>query len=153
LSHREQFERLVRNYQRLAQIERGRKHDMPSEHYRDDVYSFFLNCYHLKDWLINDLDFPATSAEIESYINAHQELQLCADIRNAHKHLQLKKPRSAENPSVGGQQIHLTLGPEEPAIKIKFTIDTASGPRDAFDLATKCLELWRQFIISKGGAP
>ena len=151
MSYREQFERLIRNYLRLARIDQGRQHDMHSDNYRDDVYSFFLNCYHLKDWLINDSGFPAASTEVENYINAHHELQLCADICNAHKHLQLNRPRSAENPRVGGQQMDVKLGEGEQAIKIKFTIDTASGPRDAFELATKCLELWKQFIANKGG--
>ena len=150
-SYREQFERLVRNYQRLAQINQGRQHDMHSENYRDEVYSYFLNCYHLKDWLINDSAFPANAAEVEGYINTNPELQLCADICNAHKHLRLDKPRSAENPRVGGQKIDLKLGARETAIKVQFTIDTVSGPLDAFELATKCLELWKVFIVKKGG--
>ncbi len=124
---------------------------MGCENYRDEVYSFFLNCYHLKDWLINDSCFPGSRPDVEDYINANQELQLCADICNAHKHLRLDSPRSKENPHVGGQKIDLELRDGEAAIKIKFTIDTASGPLDAFELATRCLELWKQFIVIRGG--
>jgi hypothetical protein len=151
VSYMEQLDRLERCYQRLAEIDQGRRHDMGCENYRDEVYSFFLNCYHLKDWLINDSGFPGSSPKVETYINANQELQLCADICNAHKHLRLDNPRSSENPRVGGQKIDLSLGAREPVIKIKYTIDTASGPRDAFELATRCLKLWRDFIIINGG--
>lgn len=150
MSYREQLQRLQRNYRRLAEIDQGRRHNMGCENYRDEVYSFFLNCHHLKDWLINDSGFPGSRTDVENYINANQELQLCADICNAHKHLRLDSPRSTENPRVGGQKIDLELRAGEAAIKIKFTIDTASGPLDAFELATRCLELWMEFIISKG---
>ncbi len=151
MSYREQLQRLERNYQRFAEIDQGRPHDRGCLHYLDEVYSFFLNCYHLKDWLKKDPGFPG-STEVESYIDANQELQLCADICNAYKHHQLDKPpRSAGNPRVGGQKINLELGGGQAAIKIKFTIDTASGPRDAFELATKCLQLWKDFIVAKGG--
>jgi len=143
--------KIRKNYQRFAQIDQGRRHDMGCENYRDEVYSFFLNCYHLKDWLINDSGFPGSRTDVENYINANQELQLCADICNAHKHLQLDSPRSTQNPRVGSQKIDLNLGVGEAVIKIKFTIDTASGPRDAFELATRCLELWKKFIIIRGG--
>ena len=48
----EQFARMRRYLERFGEIRAGRVHDRDSEHYLDDVYSFFLNCYHLKDWLI-----------------------------------------------------------------------------------------------------
>lgn len=148
-SYREQFERLLRSYARLESIYKGRAHDTRSENYRDEVYTFFSNCYHLKDWLKNDPGFSGAK-EVENYINANQELQLCADICNAHKHFRLDKPRSTEQPRVGGQKIDLKLGAREIAIKVKFTIDTGSGPIDAFDLATKCLELWKAFLVKNG---
>jgi hypothetical protein len=148
----EQLQRLERNFNRFAQIDQGRPHDMGCQNYRDEVYYFFLNCYHLKDWLINDTAFPGTRTDVENYINANQELQLCADICNAHKHLRLDSPRSAENPCVSGQKIDLQLGESRAVIKIKFTIDTASGPRDSFELATRCLKLWKEFIVIKGGS-
>jgi len=142
---------MKRSYQRFAQIDQGRRHDMGCENYRDEVYSFFLDCYHLKDWLINDPGFPGNKDDVEDYVNSNQELRLCADICNRKKHLLLGKPRSTENPSVSGQKIDLNSGTGVGMIKIKFTIDTASGTRDAFELATKCLELWKEFIVNKGG--
>jgi hypothetical protein len=150
MSYTEQLQRLERVYQRLVQCEQGRRHDMGCENYRDETYFFFLNCYHLKDWLINDSNFPANKKDVESYINANQELQLCADICNALKHLLLNRSRSTENPRVGDQKIQLNSEDGEATIRIKFTIETVSGPHDAFELATRCLELWKEFIASIG---
>jgi hypothetical protein len=151
-SYREQLDRLLRSYERFRHIDEGRRHNMTSADYEDEVYAYFMNCYHLKDWLINDPDFSASSRDVESYINNNKELQICGDICNAHKHLVLNRPRSEEDPIFGAKKIHLHLGGGEAELKIKFTIDTTSGLLDAFELATKCLELWKTFIAENGGA-
>ena len=47
-----------------------------SDHYQDEAYAFFQNCYHLKDWLKHD---PATSAlagDVEGYITKSLNLRL-----------------------------------------------------------------------------
>jgi hypothetical protein len=146
-SYTEQMERLKRCYGRLSQIDTGRRHDMHSENYRDELYTFFLNCYHLKDWLKNDNTFQVNGNVVEGYINNNDDLKLCADICNGIKHFTLNNPRSTESPSVGGQKISLKLGSGEPEISIKFIIDTTSGPRDGFELATNCLDLWQNFLL------
>jgi hypothetical protein len=151
--YQEQVDRLKRSYQRLAEIDKGRTHDMYSEFYRDEIYVFFMNCHHLKDWLAKDSQFSASKTEVDDYINSNKELQICADICNAHKHFRLDEPRkrSAEQPSVGDQNIELKLKAREIVVRAKFTIDTASGPLDGFELATRCLDLWKAFILEKGG--
>ena len=90
---------MKRSYAKFAAIDQGRVHDKSSENYDDEVYAFFLNCYHLKDWIKND-GAAGVSAQnrVEAFINSSRPLKLCADICNAHKHLQLKSPRSNENP-------------------------------------------------------
>ena len=148
----EQFARMKRYLERFGEIHAGRVHDRDSEHYLDDVYSFFLNCYHLKDWLIHDPAFPANAAEVEGFINSNVGLQVCADICNAHKHLLLKHPRSAENPKMGPKKFFVGLGSGPTTVRANYTIDTASGPREAYELAERCAELWRSFIVGKGGA-
>ncbi len=146
-----QFIRMERYLKRFYEIRTGRDHDHDSEYYLDEVYSFFLNCYHLKDWLIHDPAFPANAAEIEGFINLNVDLQICADICNGHKHLKLSRPRSAESPKMGTTKFFVGLGSGQPTIGANYTVDTASGPRDAYALAERCTELWRSFILSKGG--
>ncbi|MGQ0557601.1 MAG: hypothetical protein ACT4PN_16845 [Nitrospiraceae bacterium] len=146
-SYRDQWDRLIRSYERLKKMDEGRADEIHSENYRDEIYAFFMNCHHLKDWLLNDSEFPART-KVESYINSKKELQICADICNAHKHLHLtKKPRSAEQPKVGDLNIESKLTARRVGVvRIEFTIDTASGPVNGFELATKCVDLWRTFI-------
>jgi hypothetical protein len=150
-SYQEQFYRLARAHRRLKRMVEGRAHDMESDDYRDEIFGFFLNCHILKDWLKKDKGFSA-SDKVEDYINSNEELQISADICNGHKHFGLdKEPRSTEQPSVGGHIFDVKLG-QDVTIKVTFTIDTVSGPRDGFELATKCVDLWKTFILRNGGS-
>ena len=110
-----------------------------------------MNCHHLKDWLINDSAFGATKADVEGFINSSPELQLCADICNAHKHLILKNRHSTEDPRMGNRQFAVSFGDGPVQLSARYAIDTKSGQIDAHQLATKCLELWTNFIKAKGG--
>jgi hypothetical protein len=148
----EQFDRVKRWYQRFVIINEGRQHNLPSDNYQDEVYAFFLNCYHLKDWIKNDESVGAAAKDkVEEFINNNKELSLCADICNSIKHLKLdenKKPRSGQDPRFGQRNFHLQVGGPETTISVRYTIDTSSGPVDAFELATKCLKAWETFIQS-----
>ncbi len=146
-SYSEQMERLKRAYGRLVHIDRGKKNDMNPEYYRDDLFAFFLNCHHLKDWLKNDSSFRVDGSVVENYIDQNNDLRICADICNGHKHFVRDKfQRSTESPVVEGQNVYMKIGTGTSEISIKFTINTESGMRDGFELATNCLQLWESFI-------
>ena len=55
----------------------------------DDTYSFFIHCYHLKDWLANDDTFGRSRREIEKFVAGTPALALCGDVANSIKHLKL----------------------------------------------------------------
>ncbi len=152
----EQFDRVKRWYQRFVIINEGIQHNLPSDNYQDEVYAFFLNCYHLKDWIKNDKSIGAAAAKVEDFIENNDELKLCADICNSIKHLKLTTPRSGQEPRFGQRKFHLQVGGSETTISVKYNIDTLSGPVDAFGLATNCLKAWESFIqsnINDGASP
>jgi len=107
-----------------------------------------MNCYHLKDWIINDPVEKVDSKIAEDYITKNRELSICADICNGLKHVHLKRERSKESPEFGKMKAKLCLGTEPTTIAVKYEIKTKSGPIDAFDLATKCMKAWEDFIKS-----
>lgn len=146
--YQEQFNRVKRWYERFAEIDGGRVHDRASDFYQDEVYAFFLNSYHLKDWIKNDGNVGAAAEKVEEFISSNKELSLCADICNGIKHLNLTSPRSGQNPQFGPRQFHLKLGGQQQTLSVKYSIDTTSGTLDAFEIATKCLEAWENFIKS-----
>ena len=146
--YQEQFKRLNRWYERFKKINDGQIHDKPSEFYQDEVCAFFLNCYHLKDWIINDIAAASVAGQVEEYINNNSDLSLCADICNSLKHLHLDRERSGEKPKFGKRSAKLNIGAGLTTIAVKYTIKTSSGYIDAFELATKCMEAWESFIAS-----
>lgn len=151
-SYREQYDRVKRWYERCAAINQGRVHEAASDNYVDEIYAFFLNCYHLKDWIIADPAALPTNQRVENYINSSTPLKLCADICNSLKHLRLTHPpRSGENPVFGKKHFAVQLGPGDPTrISLKYEIDTKSGPVDAFELATECVAAWNAFLSTNG---
>jgi len=137
----EQFKRLHRWYECFKKINDGKIHDKPSDFYQDEVYAFFMNCYHLKDWIKNDPAAASVADKVEDYINNNLELSLCADIYNGLKHLRLDREEpSGESPKFGPRKYKVGLGTEPTTIAVKYIINTSSGPIDAFEIATKCME-------------
>ena len=83
----EQWKRIGRWYALIGQTERGRSHNRDSERYLDEVYAFFQNCHHLKDWMQNDPSSMNGRAEVEALIAGSETLTICADLANGSKHL------------------------------------------------------------------
>ncbi|WNB76905.1 hypothetical protein [Methylomonas koyamae] len=149
--YEEQLARVKRYFERFSKINGGISHTQESPNYDDDIYAFFQNCYHLKDWIKNDT--YCKTWNVEEFINSNPELQICADICNGRKHLKLTKPpRSNEAPKFAGREIKLNLG-QGAVIAIKYTITTNSGEIDAFELGQKCIAAWESFIVSKSPTP
>lgn len=148
----EQFERVKRLLGRFEALGQGIAHTQHSANYDDDVHSFFQNCYHLKDWIKND-PCCATWPCVEAYINTNQDLQLCADICNAQKHLKLTNHRSGQNPRFGGTHTKLIIaeGGADATVQIanSYSVETQNaGTVDALTLGLRCVSAWEAFIIA-----
>ncbi len=106
----EQFERAKRYYERFKRINDGVENDCSPLWYEDDVRSFFVHCYHLKDWMINDENFTCTKQEAESFVSNNEFLSICADVCNGIKHLELKhRPRSGNPAKFSRKHIGLSF--------------------------------------------
>lgn len=117
---------------------------------KDDCISFFMHCYHVKDWLIA---LYGNKKEIEAFINSNEELRICADICNGAKHYRITgELRSGAHQKVeldtvksstwltgnGGFEVH----------QCKFSVVSEGTVFDALQLANKCMELWRSYIAT-----
>jgi len=102
----------------------------------------------LKDWIKNDESVGTAAEKVEEFVSGNRELSLCADICNAIKHLTLTSTRSGQDPRFGKRIFHAGVGGPETTISVEYSIDTSSGPVDAFELATNCLQAWENFIES-----
>ncbi len=158
----EQYKRVKRLFERIRTIYHGKDqavaraylreqgnsrwwdwgtHSDLNQHFRDEIYSFFIHCYHLKDWIANDPEFKPAMG-IEDYINSQPALQMAADVANGLKHLEIAPRR-------GGLRAFLGIGTSiqgRGMYAVRLQISTSTGPRDAFEVAGECIRDWEEYI-------
>jgi len=144
----EQFERVKRYYERFREIEEGKAHCLNALNYEDDVYSFFINCHHLKDWIKNDPTVKVSKNDVENYVKSNFVLLVCADICNGAKHLDRipKSIVSGKERRIESKAYSVTIkegSSQPPTIRVRFFIDK---DLDAFKVATECIQKWDEYF-------
>ncbi len=87
-AYSEQLERVRRFFARLSNENRD------AVEYDDDLWSFFQNCWHFKDWLKNDPAVPThITKRVEKDANDKPAIKICADLANRSKHVVLTRIR------------------------------------------------------------
>jgi hypothetical protein len=146
MSYITQLNRVLRWYQRVKKISRGIIHFRDSHFYEDELFAFFLNCYHLKDWIKEDPNAAHVRVAVEPFINSSPALSLCADLCNCQKHATLKrKPRSGHDRRLG-RRFHFNLGNGPRILSIRYEIVTDDATYDAYDIAQQCIRDWQTFL-------
>ena len=148
--YEEQLRRIVRWHGRLTKTLGESASPVEIERFEDDMYAFFLNCYHLKDWILNDPSRPKTRDNIENLIKKSEALGICADLCNGLKHLSLKKTRRGAY--FGHRTQRMLLNPDGITMRPGLLIVALNKAKkktkrfDAHDIATKCVVEWHKFI-------
>jgi len=126
--------------------------DTRTSSYVDEMYSFFENCYHLKDRLKNDQASARTVTDIEAMITNSTSLSICADLANGSKHLTLTTSRSGDLATrFGPKHFSVSLGPGMPTrISAAYEVHSGSSIWDAFSLAEECMQEWRRYLTRQG---
>ena len=138
---------MLRWYKKFEIIDKGKIDDDPNFFsYHDIIYAFFQNCYHLKDWILNDTKVSLPPNLVEQFIQQNDCLKICADICNGTKHLKLTRPRSNITEGIMPSSTIIWFSEKGRVNKIKYIIITTSGSYDAFKMATECVEKWKEFI-------
>lgn len=151
----EQFERTKRYLMRMEGIYGGifssLGHD--EEAYDDDVISFFIHCYHVRDWIVHLNRVGIKAHQVDSYINNHRALRICADLANGSKHCKLTRSlRTDRQPHISGKERQTSTwligsGGGE-VMKRKYAVATSSELIDALELARDCVRLWESYICA-----
>jgi hypothetical protein len=118
--------------------------------YEDDLWSFFLHCWHVKDWLSCDEGLSEDVREkVCAEVHASLPLQICADLANGAKHFTLDWSR------VGATQEGALLTPdtEGEGVSWEYVVLLANGSHvGAHEVARKALRKWRE-ILTRHGLP
>ena len=158
---RDQWERVQRWHQQVSAIgSRSFSYD-DVESYRpwagDIIYAFFMNCYHLRDWLIKS--GHSERVVVDAYIKNSDALRWCRDICNGMKHFRLdpdKTPTYESWTTATVTAVYIDGRPVQPepmAGKHWVFEDPVSGAqRDMFELADACMEDWAAFLRARSEA-
>lgn len=151
----EQFERTQRWYEILNKIRVSNAPEEQADYQVDNIYAFFMNCHHLRDWIINSKVLD--QKKVDDFRNLHIELKICRDLCNGPKHLKLDHPSigdpSDQNILGKGVTLHKEYVPfgkssntDLPLENSKYVIIADFKKFDVFKLADKCMELWEKFL-------
>lgn len=148
-SYKEQYKRMKRWYNRLKAIYTGMEHKVSDEYYNDNVYAFFQNCYHLKDWLKNDPNLqrllPDIGTLVEDFANRGPDcIQVCGDLCNGSKHMIISTPKIDANTHLGGRKLRFDFGTH--VLAIEYKIECRDQSHDALCLAESCISEWDDFM-------
>ena len=103
----EQLERTKRYHRRIQEIYSGiySSSGHSKEAYDDDVVSFFIHCYHVRDWIVHLNRLGITARQVDSFIDSHRELRICTDLANGSKHCKLTRAIRGDNqPHIAGKE-------------------------------------------------
>lgn len=135
----EQFARMKRYLDRMERRE-------ASDDNTDDLYSFFLQAWHLVDWTSNDPTIGRTYDQVLADIP--NSIRSCRDIANYTKHFVLDRPARSAPQTL--RDITLFAGADRPSeVSFRFTFPDGST-KDALTLAREVVADWEQLLKRYG---
>jgi hypothetical protein len=137
--YRDQLD-IVRRYLDRV-LTQGRKYPYVID-YQDDVWSFFQNCWHLKDWVKND---PLVPQEVKDRVVAAAEssngiLAVANDMANVAKHLKL------HDPEANAAHAFTRIAASGPESLIECMIEVDGRRRPASEVAQECVVEWEKIL-------
>jgi hypothetical protein len=158
--HLEQLERTKRWKKRLDDIRYSNSSVDKIPYQLDFIYAFFINCFHLRDFL--KYSKTISDAIITKFFEDNIEMQICRDICNECKHCSLENPSigltipNTNKKSASGwagvclvkdyDPFQEVLKNDNPIKNIKYVILAEGKMYNVFDLTDKCLNLWERFF-------
>jgi hypothetical protein len=149
--YRNQLDRARRFLARVQSLDPRRDVD-----YQDDVWAFFQNCWHIKDWLHHDYKVPQSIRDrVIAEAHASRILHVCRDMANGTKHRKLTN-RDKRGPVPRPRAMHMwtstTIVPgglttidcllKFPRRKVR--------ERSAREVAAECFDEWIRILQSQG---
>lgn len=143
-----QFFRMQNYLKRIESLYCGIKVTFePTNTYEDDVYSFFMHCYHLCDWIKHDNTFSPKNNPYD-YMKSSQFLSIARDICTGAKHCvpEVGKLQSGKEPKNSYTKLSICVGGDFEYKIEEMLFDTGFGQIDALELARKCFNEWIVYL-------
>jgi hypothetical protein len=140
-----QYDRMKRLYEKLS------KPYESSVENEDDLQHFFQDCWHLRDWITNDLRIPQSVRDkIDNDVEGNKSLRIVADLAIASKHL-ARTRKDREGAYMTSKGVTLQFGNAHAQAEISYTVTLRDGSTlDGLDVAREAFEAW-EGILRKFG--
>ena len=141
-SWRAQYDRMRRSYTRVTGPYTS------SVEYDDDLHHFVQDCWHLKDWILNDPGLAVGKA-IEGEVKQYKSLLIIADLAIASKHLTRTKTNRV-GANVSSTNVAAHLGQKRPA-EIEYVISLDDGTTTSVDTVVRqAIQDWDALFLKLG---
>ncbi|MFV1976450.1 MAG: hypothetical protein ACC651_11930 [Candidatus Scalindua sp.] len=132
----------------LTKIENNQNRNL--DDYEDDIWSFFQNCWHLKDWVKNDdVINEIYRTSVENDVHEIESIKMCADLANRSKHLKLTFSRVDANVSSRDLHIHAAPPGQGGYGEYNFKITNSEGAVfDAIEVAKDSVKKWSELLTA-----
>ncbi|MBX9895827.1 MAG: hypothetical protein K2Y09_11750 [Nitrosomonas sp.] len=119
-----------------------------------ELYTFFILCYHLKDWIINEDPECKSFTQVNKFIKESSALKICDQICQTIKHRKLTAKQWEDSIPINFKlSTVMTIGPPgmmaEACLK-NAQITTERGEECCFSLAEECMNEWNQYFLENG---
>jgi hypothetical protein len=120
-----------------------------TEVYDDDLYHFFQDVWHLKDWLKNDSAVSQkVRTRVETDVTSVPALRLAADLANGSKHFELRVPR--EGAAITQRHVIVQLGGPKGAEQRRDVGTVGGSVTTAEQIARDSVKEWEKLLIAYG---
>jgi hypothetical protein len=137
--HLEQYNRIKRWQEAL----RGVRSAGSIERELDIVYAYFMNCYHLRDWLVESRVIDKKT--VDDFFENEFEMRICRDLCNASKHLVLHSASFKGDPNIPGDMVTM-FREYHPSEGYELGILVGGHKFHISELASRCVQLWTEFL-------
>jgi len=141
--YKEQWGRIIRLRKQLDRF--AVADDTNFEEAVDAFTSFYIQCYHLRDWLIQS---GFDTKEVDKYVLSDRWLTLCRDMANTQKHQKITHYKPSNNFVDFGlgvsTPIHKYYDPSNQVSRFGIGTWEVGKPTNALEIADNCIERWKR---------
>lgn len=162
-----QYKRIERAHDRIVADFESTTFSKSSQERLDDIYDFFFNCYHLREWVQKDDKVDQSIKDNLPTFERHDspvQFQICRDLCNKSKHAVLEQKPNDPNTKIvpyGGAVFKVSIKDIEEAQKRKETlhlkeednifmgnylVSFKGGQYDLKEVVQACMYVWKKFF-------
>jgi len=138
----EQFERVHRWHKKVKQIRRNQA--STTEDDLDILFAFFLNCYHLYDWLKHS---KVLAVEVlNKFFRQNEMMKICHDICVGSKHLKINQPLVDSDYRIAREYVPVPLSGGQPSSRRTRLIKLNGNIFDMVNIADQSMFAVEDFL-------